>query len=205
MATIAVAADHLNMSERNFQTLLSAGIIKRAARGDYNLRTVTHAYVKHLRDVKQGIEGGGKSKLSDARARKETANASKAEFENEKDQGLWIKVDDVVAYHTAEVLLIREHLLTMPGKIADPLHMVDRIDAHRIVKDEVYESLDKLASGKAASNLVVDTIRKCGGKLSADSGLAKFLEQACDLLNQRRERGDLRENKPEGDQSDDAA
>jgi hypothetical protein len=203
MASIGQAAKHVFMSERNFKTLLDSKVFSRASRGDYNLDEVRKEWITHLQNKLKAAEGGGKSDLSSARARVAVAHAEKSEFENEQAQGKWVKVDEVASYYSAEVLLVREHLLTMPGKVADPLHMIDRIEAYAVVKDEVYESLDKLASGRAASDLVVDTIRKCGGKLSADSGLAKFLEQACDLLDQRREMGDLRKiNKPVGDDDD---
>jgi hypothetical protein len=200
MASIAQAAKHVFMSERNFKSLLDRNVFTRARRGDYSLDKVREEWITHLQDKLKATEGGGKSDLSFARARVAIAHAEKSEFENEQAQGKWIKVDDVVSYQIAEVLLIREHLLTMAGKIADPLHMVDRIDAYRIVHDEVYESLDQLASGKAASDFVVDTIKKCGGKLTSD--LAKFLEQICNLLDDRRERGAARNKKPEGDSND---
>src|SRR5450432_1453706 len=108
MVTIAVASDHLGMSERNFKVLLDAGVIKRAERGSYDLKTVVHAYVKHLRKTKQGIEGGGASTLSDARARKEIANATRAERENEIEGGRWVLYDHAVGWMIRDIIVIKE-------------------------------------------------------------------------------------------------
>jgi hypothetical protein len=136
MATIAEGADHVDLSSRHFQTLIDSGVIMRASRGNYDLKIVTHAYIRHLRQVKQGIEGGGSSKLSDARTRVATAKAETAERQNALDAGEWVRVETMISYYAAEMLRIREHFLSMPGKLCGPLAGADSIDAYRIVHDK---------------------------------------------------------------------
>jgi hypothetical protein len=145
MATIAEAASHIDLSSRHFQTLIDSGVIKRASRGNYDLKTVTIAYIRHLRQVKQGIEGGGQSKLSDARARHAEARAESAERQNQQEAGDWVRVKEMIGWLTAECLLIREHFLAMPGKVADALGDANRIDCYTILHDEIWEALDAFA------------------------------------------------------------
>lgn len=142
MATIAVAADHLGMSERNFKTLLDTGVIKRADRGNYDLRTVVHSYTKHLREIKQGIEGGGKSKLSDARARKELAHAESAERENEIESGKWVKFEHATAWMIRDIITMKERLLSLSGEMSSVLDTA-QCDA---LDDKIREALTELST-----------------------------------------------------------
>ena|ERR1700676_1265905 len=186
MATIAQLATRIDLSERHVKTLIDAGVLEHAASGKHDLDKQTIRYIRHLRDIKRGVEGGGSSKLSDARARVATAHATKAEFEMEAEQGKWCSIEDVVAYVTAEILVIRENLLSVPGKLADPLGAADRIEAYEVLRTEIYDCLGRLASGKAAVEFVIDMVKHGGGNIPVDNDLVEFLEQVCDLRDRAR-------------------
>ena len=186
MATIGQAAKHIFRSARYFATLLDSGVITRAPRGDYNLDTVRKEFIAHLSDVKQGIEGGGKSKLSDARARSASANASKAEFELEVQQGRWCESEVVVKNSIAEIVLVRENFLSAAGKICDPLHQVDREQAYDIVDTEIRECLGRLGGGQPGVEFAIEMLERSGGKLN--SKLLKLLNEL--LLDDEKEKDD---------------
>jgi hypothetical protein len=164
MATIAQLAKRIDLSERHVKTLIDAGVLKHMPSGRHDLDEQTIRYIRHLRQVKQGIEGGGKSSLSDARARKETAHAAKAEFELESAQREYCSVEHVAKCAVIEITLVRENFLAAPGKIADSLHMVDRGVAELLVRDEIYECLGRLAGGRGGVEFALEMINRSGGK-----------------------------------------
>jgi hypothetical protein len=165
MSTIAQCAKHLKMNERTFKVLLDSGVFKRATRNNYDLDVVRETYIEHLRAAAEG-RSDGSANLTDARTRVALAKAESAERQNQQDAGEWVRVKEVVAYLLAEILRMREHFLSMPGKMCGPLANVDSIDAYRVVKDEVWESLDRFADGKAAVNFIIEAIHQCAGKVS---------------------------------------
>jgi hypothetical protein len=164
MVTMAVASKHIDMSDTNFKTLLNKGVFKRAARGDYNLDDIRIAYIRHMRAEKANDEGGAKSSLSESRARKTTADAEISEFELAKQKGEWARIDVMPEYLIVENLMMRENFIGVSGKIADSLHMIDRDAAYLIVKDAIYECLNRIATGKSSLQYAIDAIEHAGGK-----------------------------------------
>jgi uncharacterized Zn finger protein len=142
MATIAEVARRLDLSERHTKTLIDSGVLKHAPSGRHDLDDQTVRYIRHLRKAKQGIEGGGQSTLSDARARKEVAYAEIAERENNVAKGQWVLFEDVVRACRAQALVSREILLTLIGQIGALLGP----EAEGAAQDAVYDALNEMAN-----------------------------------------------------------
>jgi hypothetical protein len=199
MSTIAQLAKRIDLSERHTKTLIDSGVLKRAAHSKHDLDAQTILYIRHLRQVKQGIEGGGQSKLSDARARHAEARAESAERQNQQEAGDWVRVKEMIGWLTAECLLIREHFLAMPGKIADALGDADRVDCYTILHNEIWEALDAFANGEAAVDFIIEGVKQAGGKVS--SAEAKALLEVLPMLFTDRDqvRESIRKTKAKGD------
>jgi len=163
MATIDQAAAHIDLSARHFKTLADAGVFKRAASGRHDLDDVRVRYIRHLRTTKAGIEGGGKSSLSEARARSANAIADRNEMETANAKGELCRIGDAFDFVIATLMTIREHLLVLPGKMANGLHKVDGDFAFHVLRDEIYECLDRIANPTDAVRLAVEICERSGG------------------------------------------
>jgi phage terminase Nu1 subunit (DNA packaging protein) len=152
MPSMAVAAKHVCMSETNFKTLINKGVFERAARGDYNLDDVRTAYIKWLRAERAAQEGGGKSHLSDARARVATAHAETAERKNQIDAGEWCRTDDVIKVVNSDYTNVRERLLIVPGAFVGPPGLTAaQLDSCRVeMKDLIHDALNELSDPNGA-------------------------------------------------------
>jgi hypothetical protein len=152
-----------------------------------------------LADVEGKSDGPN---LTDARTRVALAKAETAERQNQQDAGEWVEIEDVIAMYTAEVMQVREHFLSLPGKACGPIANVDSIDAYRILHDEVWEALDAFADGKSSAAFIIAAIEKCGGRVSnpeAQALLNLLPGLYADLDEARKAR---RKNKTAEDQAD---
>jgi hypothetical protein len=101
---------------------------------------------------------------SNARTRKAAADADTAEFVNEVKRGEWCRTSEVLELMTVENLMMRENFIGVSGKIADSLHLIDRDAAYLIVKDAIYDCLNRIASGDGVFRLAIELVERAGGK-----------------------------------------
>jgi hypothetical protein len=142
MASIAQAAKHIKMNEINFKVLLDSEVIPRASRNNYDLTTVREIYIEHLRAEASGRGEDGSGDLTAARTRKATAEAEAAERKNKIDEAEWVSCDDVGKMFESQIMVSREILLTMIGKIGAALGP----EAELVARDEVHDALNELAN-----------------------------------------------------------
>ncbi len=107
-----------NVTERRIQQLAAEGIIKKEARGRYNLTESIRGYVTFLQEVAAGTQGEKESDYGDARTHKMRADADKSIMEAAVLAGSLIPVD-IVAYSWNHMTgAFRAKLLNLPKKTA---------------------------------------------------------------------------------------
>ena len=82
--------------------------------------------------------------LREATRKKEIALALLRQLEFDKESGLVVPIADVAKEVISQYTLVRDRLLTIPGKLADGLVGKDRRAIETLLKAEVYEALSEL-------------------------------------------------------------
>lgn len=82
--------------------------------------------------------------MAEAVRRKENFLGLTRKHEFEVEKGQWVRVEDVGAEVEREYAVVRERLLTMPGKLASKLEGLDRAAIELVILDEVTEALNEL-------------------------------------------------------------
>jgi hypothetical protein len=136
--------------------------------------------------------------LTSARTRVALAKAETAERQNQMDAGEWCRIEQVVAMYAAEIITIREHFLSLPGKLVGSLAAADQYSIYQILKTEIWESLDRMADGRGASAVVVDAINASGGKASGNPDVSRLLEAIEIICGQMDELREARRKKIKG-------
>ncbi len=137
------------LTPRRVQQLASDGIIKKEARGRYNLVESVRSYLQYKDDVYAGKEGEPTTDYGDARTQKMRADADKAIMETAQLAGNLIP-SDVVAYHWNYMLgAFRSKLLNLPKKTA-PLvqHESTLRKCNSALQTAVHECLAELSKFK---------------------------------------------------------
>ncbi len=106
------------ISERRIQQLAVDGIIKKEARGRYNLAASVRGYVQFLQDIKSGVQGQKESDYGYARTQKMRADADKSIMEAAQLAGNLIPADIVSYSWNHMVGAFRAKLLNLPKKAA---------------------------------------------------------------------------------------
>lgn len=147
MATQAECARWMDISERRFRELVSEGVIDKADAGQYDLQTVIHQYVRHLREVAAGRSSDADvaKRKADAEARRAVALAGKAELEEAELRRELVPVAQVAEPFAAAVMLMKTRLLSIPTKSAPQIGARDVAVAERIIRDEVHAALKELS------------------------------------------------------------
>ncbi len=152
MAKLAELATHLGLSTTRVSQLKAAGILPDARRGKHDLDACRVAYLAHLRDVAAGRGSkDGTVDLVTERARLARAQAEKVERENAVADGKLLSVASFHTMVTASFARVRAKLLALPSKLA-PLVVAAKTpaEAQRILKDDVYQALNELATPPAS-------------------------------------------------------
>ena len=146
MATQAECAEWLDLSERRFRELLDEGVIERADKGAYDLKTVVQQYVRNLREVAAG-RGGAASQANkaDEDARLARARADKAEMELAEARGLLVPADQIGEALNSAVQIMRTRVLAIPSKAAPRVGAKDVAAAEQVIRAEVVEALSELS------------------------------------------------------------
>lgn len=82
--------------------------------------------------------------LADAVRRKENYLGLLRRRELEISNGEWVRVDEVITQVTREYAIVRERLLSIPGKVASLLINADRLTIEATLRREVTEALHEL-------------------------------------------------------------
>lgn len=134
------------ISERRVQQLANEGIVKKEARGRYNLVESVRGYVEYLQSIASGTQGETETDYGDARTHKMRADADKAIMEAAQLAGLLIPAD-IVAYSWNHMVgAFRAKLLNLPKKAA-PLvqHTTSFRKCQTALRDAVHECLEELS------------------------------------------------------------
>lgn len=134
------------ISERRVQQLATEGIIKKEARGRYNLTESIRGYVGFLQEGQVGTQGGTESDYGDARTQKMRADADKAIMEAATLAGNLIPVD-IVAYGWNHMVgAFRAKLLNLPKKTAPTVqHETSFRKCQTALQSAVHECLAELS------------------------------------------------------------
>lgn len=146
MATQAECADWLDISERRFRELIDEGVIERADKSAYDLKTVVKQYVRNLRNVAAGRGGGeAQANKADEDARLARARADKAEMELAEARGILIPADQIGDAINSAVQIMRTRMLAVPTKAAPRVGAKDIAAAEKVIRDEIVEGLGELS------------------------------------------------------------
>jgi hypothetical protein len=140
MATIAVVAKHIKLSERHFKTQVDAGIYPRAKRGEYDLEKITHIRIDRLIAAASG-RADSSSGLTEQRTRQARATANRAERKDRTEAGELVSINDMVMLMGVEQTVIREHLLSMAGELQGEIG----VEATTLVDNKAREILTELS------------------------------------------------------------
>jgi phage terminase Nu1 subunit (DNA packaging protein) len=143
MATIAAAARHVDLSERRFKELLDEGVFERRETAGYVLDEVRELYIRHLRKAAAG-RGDGDAAVSASRIALMDEQREGHAIKNSLARRELVHVDDVGHEVEREYAVVRERLLTIPGKLAASLVDADRPTIEAKLLEEISEALDEL-------------------------------------------------------------
>jgi phage terminase Nu1 subunit (DNA packaging protein) len=144
MATQSDCAIHLFISAQRFRDLVNAGVITRQAASQYNLDTVRKEALAHLR-AQAAARGGGESLARErtllARSQRELAQLKAGQL-----RGALVELEEVAFALENRYALVKERMLSIPGKCGDELANRARGDVIDILRREINEALDELST-----------------------------------------------------------
>jgi phage terminase Nu1 subunit (DNA packaging protein) len=143
--TAAEAAVHLDISTRGFLELVERGIIPRPAKANYNLEECRKLYIRHLRGVASGHgDMAAGASLSAERALLAKEQRETISLKNAISRGDYVSLSAMVKRLEATFAVIREKLLTLPGKLGDSCEMRVRDEIEELLLAEIIEILHEL-------------------------------------------------------------
>jgi phage terminase Nu1 subunit (DNA packaging protein) len=146
MATISEICSWCDISRTTFHDAVRRGVIARKPRGEHNVREVARALIKDGQAAKGGHgDLATKRKLSEARAALAREQTAALKLKNAVARREYVSLAGVRREVEIAFAMVRERLLSMPGKIAPSCEMRERRDVEEIVHGEVHEILDELS------------------------------------------------------------
>ncbi len=139
------------ITERWVQQLATDGIIKKEARGRYNLVESVRGYCAYMQDVNKGAESDRETDYGDARTQKMRADADKSIMEAAQLAGNLIPAD-IVSYSWNHMTgAFRAKLLNLPKKAA-PLvqHESSFRKCQTALQEAIHECLAELSNYEPA-------------------------------------------------------
>jgi len=146
MATISEVCVWCDISQTTFHDAARRGVIPRKPRGQHDVRGVARALIKDGQAAKGGHgDLAAKLRLSEARAALAREQTAALRLKNAVARREYVSLAGV--RHEVETMfaMLRERLLSMPGKIAASCEMRERRDIEEILRGEVCETLDELS------------------------------------------------------------
>ncbi|MGP0087517.1 MAG: hypothetical protein ACLP0B_28450 [Steroidobacteraceae bacterium] len=126
-------------SARQIQKLATRGIVVRVANGQFDEKTSTRNYIRHLREQAAGRVG--QDPATDgvaANVRWKEASTELVRLRLQKEAGLVVDIEDVRVIWSRIARGLRQFVLALPGKIAfevPTLNNHDRVVMERICRD----------------------------------------------------------------------
>jgi phage terminase Nu1 subunit (DNA packaging protein) len=143
--TAAEVAAHLDLNTRNFLDLVDRGIIPRAAKASYSLDDCRKLYIRHLRSVASGHgDMAAGASLSSERALLAKEQRETISLKNAISRGEYVSLAAMVKRLEVTFAVIREKLLTLPGKLGDSCEMRVRDEIEELLLAEIIEILNEL-------------------------------------------------------------
>lgn len=150
MSTISEVSEFCGFSEVTFHALAERGVIKKRPRGKYSIKTVVQAIIKDGIAAKAGQGDHASSvALSMQRARLAQQHTEMAEMRNAVMKGEYVRLSTMVQIVQEQYVVVRERVLSTPGKSADALtpHCAeDREAIMEILRAEAYDALTDLST-----------------------------------------------------------
>ncbi|MCK1710991.1 MULTISPECIES: hypothetical protein [unclassified Bradyrhizobium] len=151
MATILEVCSWCGISRTTFHDAVRRGVIAKKPRGEHDVREVARALIKD----RQAVTGGhgdlaAKLKLSEARAALAREQTAALKLKNAVARREYVSLAVLRREVETMFAVLRERLMSIPGKIATSCEMRERQDVEEIMRDEVYELLDELSKPSRA-------------------------------------------------------
>ena len=152
MASANAAAAHIFLSLTRFKQLVHQQVITRQKAGGYDLDTVRLQYLDFISAIARDMAAPSPLDLTRERAKLAREQGIMVALKNEVARDEFARVASVTAFLTTEHAIVRERLLSIPGKAADRLSGKSRIDCATIIRDEVRKVLAELAEADNAGD-----------------------------------------------------
>ncbi len=149
------AASHIFVSGVRFRELQKLGVLPRT--DNYNLDEVRKAYIEHIRNVASGRGSQANLDLASERAKLAEAQRQGQNMKNMERAGELIPCDRIIPLVESQYSVIRERLLSIPGKTANSLVGKSRSEITTLLETEINQSLAELSAVE-----VEDQARKPG-------------------------------------------
>jgi len=158
--TTSILSAHLCCTRAAVGDYLAHGVIERKADGGFDLDECRKRVLKHLRERSAGRTGNSGADLSAERAKLAVQQTKAAALRNELAAGRLCDVDIVQKHLERAILVLREQLLTIPGKHADECEGRTRAEIEEILRSAIYQILGDLAEGKHLAERAADETRR---------------------------------------------
>lgn len=146
MATILEVCSWCGISRTTFHDAVRRGVIAKKPRGEHDVREVARALIKDGQAAKGGHgDLAAKLKLSEARTALAREQTAALKLKNAVARREYVSLAVVRREVETMFAVLRERLMSIPGKIATSCEMRERQDVEEIMRDEVYELLDELS------------------------------------------------------------
>ena len=141
MTNQAELAVKLNISYTNLSKMISAGIITKMPRGEYDVEKATIEYISHLRERASGRGAD----LSEERARLAKEQADGKEMENEVSRGELVHIKDVGKNLERALVKVRNRLLAIPTDVSQEVMTCDTVaEAQEVIERAILGALNEL-------------------------------------------------------------
>ena len=165
-------AAHLDCTRETISDYLARGMIKKLKNGRYDQDVSRNSVLKHLRDKAAGRSGAnpGGPDLSTERALLAKEQREGISLKNAISKGEYVLVRLVTIALERIFSIIREHILTREGRLADALTMRTREEAALIIHNDSIGTLNELRLPTTYGPELVDGLDEDGGHVHAATG-----------------------------------
>ncbi len=147
MSTETEVAKHLDLSTRRLRELIAEGVIHRPATRNYDLDKTRTVYIRHLRKIAAGRAApSGGLDLAAERAKLAKAQSEGHELKNKIARGEYVEIEAVAVEVEAQYSIVRERLLSIPGKISAGLVSRSQGEIFAALEGEIHQALAELSA-----------------------------------------------------------
>ena len=140
-------AEIFSLSERRIQQLTKEGVLKNTSRGKYNLKESIKDFIKYKIELSRSKYSSCEIDISEARRRKEVAEAELKEIELKKTKEELVSEEEVIENWIKLLSIVKTRLLAMPNKLAPMLIGVESIgEIKEYLSNEVIAALNEMAN-----------------------------------------------------------